>query len=63
MTNGDRIRQMTNEELQCLLYTVRFGGWGDGNEVIKALEESRLREWLASKRTPKKGKNNVQKPD
>ena len=57
MTNGDRIRQMTDEELARLFYTLRFGGYGTGNEIINAMEESRLLKWLKDEERQKEKQN------
>jgi hypothetical protein len=40
---------MTDEELQALFNAVRFGTYGKANEIINAMEESRLLKWLKDK--------------
>lgn len=55
MTNGDRIRQMTDKELVALFNAVRFGAYGTANEIINAMEESRLLKWLKDEERQKNG--------
>ena len=56
MTNGDKIRSMTDNELIGLFCEIRYGDYGMASEILDAMEESNLRSWL--KKEIKTEKNN-----
>lgn len=46
MTNGDRIRSMSDRELVALFCEIRYGDYGMGSRLLDAMEESELTNWL-----------------